>query len=59
MTPPRPHGWTGTDGHPKEGNTMALLDLQTLESEERTDGGGNSTVSLLSCISAASVLLCL
>ncbi|CAL9360752.1 SapB/AmfS family lanthipeptide [Streptomyces collinus] len=39
---------------------MALLDLQTIETEERTDGGGgNSTVSLLSCISAASVLLCL
>jgi hypothetical protein len=38
---------------------MALLDLQTMESEERTDGGGASTVSLLSCISAASVLLCL
>ncbi|MBB4717382.1 hypothetical protein BJ965_007264 [Streptomyces luteogriseus] len=37
---------------------MALLDLQTIETEERTTGG-NSTVSLLSCISAASVLLCL
>lgn len=37
---------------------MALLDLQTLESEEH-DGGGASTVSLLSCVSAASVLLCL
>ncbi|MER5664517.1 SapB/AmfS family lanthipeptide [Streptomyces sp. NPDC052016] len=37
---------------------MALLDLQTMESDEHT-GGGNSTVSLLSCISAASVLLCL
>ncbi|WP_432135272.1 SapB/AmfS family lanthipeptide [Streptomyces sp. bgisy154] len=37
---------------------MALLDLQTLESDENT-GGGASTVSLLSCISAASVLLCL
>ncbi|GAQ53508.1 SapB/AmfS family lanthipeptide [Streptomyces acidiscabies] len=36
---------------------MALLDLQTLESEEYT--GGQSTLSLLSCISAASVLLCL
>ncbi|GAA4324450.1 SapB/AmfS family lanthipeptide [Streptomyces sp. NPDC006372] len=39
---------------------MALLDLQTIETEERTTGGGGaSTVSLLSCISAASVLLCL
>jgi hypothetical protein len=38
---------------------MALLDLQTMESEERTDGGGASTLSLLSCVSAASVLLCL
>ncbi|MBB5792474.1 SapB/AmfS family lanthipeptide [Streptomyces caelestis] len=38
---------------------MALLDLQTIESEERTEGGGASTVSLLSCISAASVMLCL
>ncbi|MFI1561996.1 SapB/AmfS family lanthipeptide [Streptomyces sp. NPDC020490] len=37
---------------------MALLDLQTMESEERTDGGA-STVSLLSCVSAASVLVCL
>ncbi|MCX3289969.1 MULTISPECIES: SapB/AmfS family lanthipeptide [Streptomyces] len=37
---------------------MALLDLQTIETEELTTGG-NSTVSLLSCISAASVLLCL
>ncbi|HEY8979736.1 SapB/AmfS family lantipeptide [Streptomyces sp. V2] len=36
---------------------MALLDLQTMESEEYT--GGQSTLSLLSCISAASVLLCL
>ncbi|MEV7392852.1 MULTISPECIES: SapB/AmfS family lanthipeptide [unclassified Streptomyces] len=38
---------------------MALLDLQTMESEERHDGGGASTVSLLSCVSAASILLCL
>ncbi|MEV0479608.1 SapB/AmfS family lanthipeptide [Streptomyces sp. NPDC050508] len=38
---------------------MALLDLQTMESDEHNDGGGASTVSLLSCISAASVLLCL
>ncbi len=34
---------------------MALLDLQTMESDEQTDGGANSTLSLLSCISAASV----
>jgi hypothetical protein len=38
---------------------MALLDLQTIESEEQTEGGGASTVSLISCISAASVMLCL
>lgn len=37
---------------------MALLDLQTMESDE-LNGGGASTVSLLSCVSAASVLLCL
>ncbi|MER6025950.1 SapB/AmfS family lanthipeptide [Streptomyces sp. NPDC001851] len=37
---------------------MALLDLQTLESEEFTHGGA-STASLLSCVSAASVLVCL
>ncbi|AZS83343.1 SapB/AmfS family lanthipeptide [Streptomyces griseoviridis] len=36
---------------------MALLDLQTMESDEYT--GGASTASLLSCVSAASVLLCL
>ncbi|MFE1249266.1 SapB/AmfS family lanthipeptide [Streptomyces sp. NPDC058735] len=38
---------------------MALLDLQTIETEERTHGGGNSTLSLLSCLSAASITLCL
>ncbi|MDN0197777.1 SapB/AmfS family lanthipeptide [Streptomyces sp. S.PNR 29] len=38
---------------------MALLDLQTMESDEHTGGGGASTASLLSCVSAASVLLCL
>ncbi|WP_329334527.1 SapB/AmfS family lanthipeptide [Streptomyces sp. NBC_01352] len=38
---------------------MALLDLQTMEPEERTDGAGNSTLSLLSCVSAASITLCL
>lgn len=36
---------------------MALLDLQTMESDEMH--GGGSTVSLLSCVSAASVILCL
>jgi hypothetical protein len=39
---------------------MALLDLQTMESDEMTGGhGGASTLSVLSCISAASLLLCL
>lgn len=40
---------------------MALLDLQNMESDSHDGGhgGGQSTVSLLSCISAASVLLCL
>ncbi|MEU2870331.1 SapB/AmfS family lanthipeptide [Streptomyces olivoreticuli] len=42
---------------------MALLDLQNMESEELHGGGGGgggaSTVSLLSCVSTASVLLCL
>ncbi|KUM97026.1 AmfS protein [Streptomyces cellostaticus] len=38
---------------------MALLDLQTLEADEHTGGGGASTLSLLSCVSAASILLCL
>jgi hypothetical protein len=37
---------------------MALLDLQNLETEESNHGGA-STVSLLSCVSTASVLLCL
>jgi hypothetical protein len=37
---------------------MALLDLQALESDEH-NGGGASTASLLSCVSAASVLICL
>ncbi|MFB9465907.1 SapB/AmfS family lanthipeptide [Streptomyces cinereospinus] len=36
---------------------MALLDLQTMESEEYT--GAQSTLSLLSCVSAASIALCL
>ncbi len=44
---------------------MAILDLQGLEAPatERghhgDGGGGVSTVSLLSCVSTASVLLCL
>ena len=38
---------------------MALLDLQTMETEDRTEGGGPSTLSLLSCVSAASITLCL
>ncbi|WP_327699398.1 SapB/AmfS family lanthipeptide [Streptomyces sp. NBC_00459] len=38
---------------------MALLDLQTMESDEAAATGGNSTLSLLSCVSAASVTLCL
>ncbi|MBB4892671.1 hypothetical protein FHS39_001682 [Streptomyces olivoverticillatus] len=39
---------------------MALLDLQNMESEELAHGGGGaSTVSLLSCVSDASVLICL
>ncbi|MBY8343583.1 SapB/AmfS family lanthipeptide [Streptomyces spinosirectus] len=38
---------------------MALLDLQTMESDEHMGGGANSTLSLLSCVSAASVTLCL
>ncbi|MFC8126418.1 SapB/AmfS family lanthipeptide [Streptomyces sp. NPDC057302] len=42
---------------------MALLDLQSMESDEMTGGGGHggggSNVSLLLCWSDASVLLCL
>lgn len=38
---------------------MALLDLQIMESDEHTDGGHGSTLSLLSCVSAASITLCL
>ncbi|WP_407562139.1 SapB/AmfS family lanthipeptide [Streptomyces sp. 184] len=39
---------------------MALLDLQALEASEQTDGGGDSSLSLL-CgkHSSHSVLLCL
>ncbi|KPI22187.1 amfS, AmfS protein [Actinobacteria bacterium OK074] len=38
---------------------MALLDLQTMESDEHTATAGASTASLLSCVSTTSVLLCL
>ncbi|MGA4848596.1 SapB/AmfS family lanthipeptide [Streptomyces sp. G5(2025)] len=37
---------------------MALLDLQSMESDEMT-GGGGSNASLLLCWSTASVTLCL
>ncbi|MEV7191394.1 SapB/AmfS family lanthipeptide [Streptomyces sp. NPDC093510] len=41
---------------------MALLDLQSMESDEMTGGGGGgggSLASLLLCWSDASVILCL
>ncbi|MET7359785.1 SapB/AmfS family lanthipeptide [Streptomyces sp. NPDC005562] len=41
---------------------MALLDLQSMESDEMTGGGGGgggSQASLLLCWSTASVVLCL
>ncbi|MEW2395258.1 SapB/AmfS family lanthipeptide [Streptomyces sp. NPDC046862] len=42
---------------------MALLDLQTMEADETTGGGGGggpvSSLSVLSCVSAASITLCL
>lgn len=40
---------------------MALLDLQSMESDEMTGGGGGgqSTASLLLCWSAASLAICL
>lgn len=38
---------------------MALLDLQSLESQEQGTTGNESTVSLLSCVSNASVIICL
>lgn len=38
---------------------MALLDLQALEAEERSANPAESTLSLLSCVSAASYTLCL
>ncbi|GGQ78123.1 hypothetical protein Saso_54360 [Streptomyces asoensis] len=59
MTQPVPTGCDIQPMNPTKGHTMALLDLQTMESDEHTGGGGNSTVSLLSCVSATSVLLCL
>ncbi|MPY60153.1 SapB/AmfS family lanthipeptide [Streptomyces spongiae] len=37
---------------------MALLDLQTMEADEMT-GGAPSSLSVLSCVSAASITLCL
>ncbi|MEU5898397.1 MULTISPECIES: SapB/AmfS family lanthipeptide [Streptomyces] len=40
---------------------MALLDLQSMESDEMTGGGGGggSVASLLLCWSDASIVLCL
>ncbi|MEV0317827.1 SapB/AmfS family lanthipeptide [Streptomyces sp. NPDC050658] len=41
---------------------MALLDLQSMESDEMTGGGGGgggSSLSLLLCWSTASITLCL
>ncbi|MEU1115212.1 MULTISPECIES: SapB/AmfS family lanthipeptide [unclassified Streptomyces] len=41
---------------------MALLDLQSMESDEMTGGGGGgggSQASLLLCWSQASIVLCL
>ncbi|MFI9718525.1 SapB/AmfS family lanthipeptide [Streptomyces sp. NPDC052396] len=38
---------------------MALLDLQSLESEDLGTTANESTVSLLSCVSNVSVLICL
>ncbi|MFK4064352.1 SapB/AmfS family lanthipeptide [Streptomyces sp. NPDC029674] len=41
---------------------MALLDLQSMESDEMTGGGGGgggSLASLLLCWSDASIILCL
>lgn len=41
---------------------MALLDLQNMETAERGHGGGGepaSSLSLLSCVSSASFLVCL
>jgi hypothetical protein len=39
---------------------MAILDLQALEAPaERNGHGGVSTLSLLSCVSTASIVACL
>ncbi|WP_225849550.1 SapB/AmfS family lanthipeptide [Streptomyces sp. HPF1205] len=39
---------------------MALLDLQNLEPADRHNGGdGDSSLSLLSCVSSLSTLVCL
>jgi Lanthionine-containing peptide SapB precursor RamS len=39
---------------------MALLDLQNMEPSDHGHGGGAaSSLSLLSCVSTASLLLCL
>ncbi|MEV5506847.1 SapB/AmfS family lanthipeptide [Streptomyces orinoci] len=38
---------------------MALLDLQSMESEDLGTTAHESTVSLLSCVSQVSVLLCI
>jgi len=42
---------------------MALLDLQNLESDDNHGGGGGgapaSSLSLLSCVSSVSFLICL
>ncbi|MBS2964116.1 SapB/AmfS family lanthipeptide [Actinocrinis puniceicyclus] len=37
---------------------MAILDLQGMEAPVTENHGGASTVSLLSCISTTSVILC-
>ncbi|MFI0723849.1 SapB/AmfS family lanthipeptide [Streptomyces sp. NPDC021224] len=38
---------------------MALLDLQNMETENHSGGGAASSLSLLSCISSVSFLICL
>jgi hypothetical protein len=38
---------------------MALLDLQNMESEDSNHGGAASSLSLLSCVSSVSLLICL
>jgi len=41
---------------------MAILDLQALEAPAERNGGGHggaSTLSLLSCVSTASIVACL